>query len=384
MKLVIKTYKYKIKPNSIQEEKLTSWIHTCRTVYNLALDARISAYTSRKVSLNKYDLIKQLPELREEFDWIKDVPSQTLQAVVERMDTAYKSFFRGGGFPKWANRFKYNSLLFKQGVKIVGNKILLPKLGKLNYFNSREIPQESKIKQATIIKEIDGFYICIVVEQFQTKQLYSPLIDRQEIGLDMGVSLFYALSNGKTKNNPKIVDKFSNNLRLEQRSLARKKKGSNNWIKQKKKVQKVNGKIKNVRSDFLHKCSTELVSYYDLIAIEDLKIKNMTKSSKGNSEEHGKMVKQKSGLNRVLLDVSIGSFFEKLDYKCNWYNTDLVRVDPKYTSQICSNCGSKSKGNRKTQSRFECKSCGYKENADVNAAKNILVRAEPMSVNVVH
>lgn len=384
MKVITKTYKYKLKTNSFQSEKLNAWIHTCRTVYNLALETKIYAYSSKKISLTKFDLNNQLPELKQEFDWIKDVPAQTLQAVVERMDTAYKSFFRGGGFPKWANRFKYNSLLFKQGVKIVDSRILLPKLGKLNYFNSRKIPQESKIKQATIIKEIDGFYICIVVEQFQTKQLYSPLIDRQEIGLDMGVSLFYALSNGKTKNNPKIFHKFSNNLRLEQRSLARKKKGSNNWIKQKKKVQKVNAKIKNVRSDFLHKSSTELVSYYDLIAIEDLKLKNMTKSSKGNWEEHGKMVKQKSGLNRVLLDVSIGSFFEKLDYKCNWYNTDLVRVDPKYTSQICSNCGSKSKENRKTQSKFECKSCGYKENADVNAAKNILVRAEPMSVNVVH
>lgn len=325
-----------------------------------------------------------MPELKQEFDWIKDVPAQTLQGVIDRLDDAYKTFFRGGGFPKWANKYKYNSLLFKQGVEIAEGKIKLPKIGKLNYFQSREIPKDSKIKQATVIKEIDGFYICIVVKQHQTKRLYSPSIDSQEVGMDMGVSLFYALSNGNTKENPRVLSNFSNTLRLAQRSLARKKKGSNNWIKQKKKVQKINAKIKNVRADFLHKTSLELVTYYDLIAIEDLKLKNMTKSSKGDLNKPGKMVKQKSGLNRVLLDVAAGSFFEKLEYKCEWYDKKLVRVDPKYSSQTCSNCGSKSKENRKTQAKFKCVSCGHTENADVNAAKNILARAEPMSLNVVH
>lgn len=384
MKVITKTYKYKLKTNSFQSEKLNAWIHSCRAVYNLALETKIYAYSSKKISLTKFDLNNQLPELKQEFDWIKDVPAQTLQGVIDRLDDAYKTFFRGGGFPKWANKYKYNSLLFKQGVEIVEAKIKLPKIGKLNYFQSREIPKDSKIKQATVIKEIDGFYICIVVKQNQTKRLYSPSIDSQEVGIDMGVSLFYALSNGKTKENPRVLGNFSNTLRLEQRSLARKRKGSNNWIKQKKRVQKINAKIKNVRADFLHKSSLELVTYYDLIAIEDLKLKNMTKSSKGNLKEPGKMVKQKSGLNRVLLDVSAGSFFDKLEYKCEWYGKKLVRVDPKYSSQTCSNCGSKSKENRKTQAKFKCVSCGHTENADVNAAKNILVRAEPMSLNVVH
>ena len=110
----------------------------------------------------------------------------------------------------------------------------------------------------------------------------------------------------------------------------------------------------------------------------------MTKSSKGDQENHGKMVKQKSGLNRVILDVGIGEFFRQLEYKSKWYDREFVKVDPKYTSQTCNICGHKSKENRKTQAKFECVNCGHKENADVNAAKNILARAEPMFVNVVH
>ena len=136
MKIIIKSYKYKLKTNVSQEKKLTSWINTCRAVYNLSLETKQYAYKSRGVSLGKYDLINQLPELKKGFDWIKDVPTQTLQAVIERMDTSYQSFFRGGGFPKFASKDHYRSLLFKQGVSTTSKHIKIPKIGDIRYFNS--------------------------------------------------------------------------------------------------------------------------------------------------------------------------------------------------------------------------------------------------------
>ena len=163
MSNILKTYEYKLKTNMFQEQTLLQWLGTCRCVYNLALETKIEAYRINKTSLSKFDLIKQLPELKKDFDWINSVPSQTLQSVVERMDTAYQSFFRGGGFPKWAKKGRYNSLLFKQGIKVEGNKIQFPKLGKLGFFNSRVFPKHSRIRQATITNEVKGFFVSIVV-----------------------------------------------------------------------------------------------------------------------------------------------------------------------------------------------------------------------------
>jgi len=382
--LIIKSYKYKLKTNNTQYEILNNWINTCRAVYNLSLETKIEAYKTRQVSLSKYDLMKQLPELRNEFEWIKDVPSQSMQNVVERLDAAYKKFFKGGGFPKFSKKGAYKSILFKQGVKYSKTHVTFPKIGKIRFFNSKNIPNGSKIKTAIVRKEVDGFYISIVVEQITEKKHFNPKSDNQAVGIDMGVSKFYSLSTGDSKENPRVLKSFEKEMRIAQRSLSRKVKKSNNWYKQLKKVQKIHLKIGRVRKDFSQKASTELISSFSKIAVEDLKLKNMTKSSKGDSENHGKMVKQKSGLNRVILDVGIGEFFRQLDYKSKWYGREFVKVDPKYTSQTCSDCSHKSKQNRKTQSKFECVNCGHKENADINAAKNILVRAEPMFVNVVH
>lgn len=384
MDRIVKTYKFKLKPNSFTEGKFTSWINTCRAVYNLSLETKIYAYQTHRISLTKYDLIKQLPDLKKEFDWIKDVPSQTLQSVVERMDTAYQSFFKGGGFPKWAKKGRYTSILFKQGVKVCSSHITLPKIGKIRYFNSKDLPENSKVKTAIVQKQVDGFYISLSVEQLKEKRYFNPKSDNQAVGLDVGVHFFYALSNGEIKENPKILKSFECSLRKAQRVLSRKKKRSNNWHKQLRKVQKIHLKILRVRNDFSQKISSNLIATFGKIVVEDLRLKNMTKSSKGDLENPGKMVKQKSGLNRSLLDVGIGEFFRQLEYKSDWYGRDFLKVDPKYTSQTCSSCGYRSKENRKSQSRFECNNCGHKENADINAAKNILARAEPMYVNVVH
>ena len=360
---MIRTYKRKLKLTKTQEQKLASWVGACRVVYNLGLEVKIAAYKTQQKSVSKYDLANQLPDLKKEVSWIADVPAQTLQAVVERLELAYQSFFRGGGFPKWANKRWFNSLTLKQGVKVLGsNKIQIPKLGELKFFNDSLI--QGKVKTAQIIKELTGWYICV---QFEANHIQTKIgSEKQAIGIDLGIASFATLSNGSDIANPKLFTKYERKLRLANRSLARKKKGSASWQKQAHKTALLHNKIKNVRKDFLHKQSTAIANQYSLVFLEDLKIKNMSKSAKGNAEEHGKNVNAKAGLNRSILDCGWGMFGAFLAYK-----TTVIKVDAKYTSQTYNVCGHKSKENRLTQAKFTCVSCGHKENADLNAAKNI-------------
>lgn len=358
--------------NKSQQQRALSWIGACRTVYNLGLEIKINAYKNHKISVPRFDLQKQLLDLKKDFDWIRDVQSQVLQEALLRLDKTYQNFFRGNGFPKFAKKDRYNSITFPQSVTLIAeNKISLPKFGEVKIFKDR-LPGSSKIRQATIIKEVDGFYITLVVEE--NPNIPQKSSESQAVGIDMGVVNFATLSDGTIIQNPHFLAQYAKQLRIEQRSLARKKKGSNSFKKQKRRLSKLYHKITRKRQDFLHKQSSMIINKYDSIVVENLKLKNMTKSAKGTIEEPGKMVKQKSGLNRVILDVSIGEFFRQLDYKAEWRGKTITKVDAKHTSQKCSNCGHVEKSNRKTQSRFECVKCGHCENADQNASKNILAR----------
>ncbi len=371
MQKLLKTYKYKLKLSNSQQHKVDSWTGACRYVYNLAMETKIHAYKTYGLSISCFDLLNQLPDLKQEADWIKDIPAQTLQDAVERMDRAYKSFFRGNGYPKWAKKGVYNSITLKS-VKQKDNCFFLPKLGNVRYFNSRTIPKNAKLKIATITHELDGYYICVV---FESTIPSFPYDQNQAVGIDWGVTHFLSSSDGQHIANPKYTKQFESQLRIEQRSLARKVKFSANWYKQKRRISKLQRKIGRVRKDFLQKQSSLLVASYDYIAAEKLKVKNMTASAKGTAEKHGKMVRQKAGLNKSILDAAPGMFFSMLDYKCQWQGKKFVQVDPKNTSRKCRVCGHTELENRKKEVFF-CISCGHKDHADVNAAKNILARAK--------
>jgi putative transposase len=316
------------------------------------LETRITAWKRQK-SIGKYELMKQLTDLKD-VDWIADVPSHSLQNVIERLDMAYQKFFSGGGFPRWAAKHKYNSVLFKS-VQVDNSYIKLPKLGKVKTFKDRFV--HGKPKTATIIREHDGYYICITsaLEQYPIR-LAS---ESQAVGLDMGIAHFATFSTGEYIANPHHFAKYERQLRIENRSLARKKKYSANWYKQKAKLSRLHAKIGRVRKDFLHQESWKIIKSNGLIAVEDLKVKNMVRSR----------------LAKYISDAGWSTFRNQLAYKSDWYGRTLIAVDPKYTSQTCSECGHREKGNRKSQANFVCRSCGIKQNADVNAAKNILARA---------
>jgi len=356
---ITKTYKYRLKLSKSQKVDLDSWINTSRAVYNLALETKIYSYKSQGVSLSKFDLMKQLTECKSEFLWMKEVPSQTLQDAIERMDSAYQSFFRGGGYPKWANKDKYNSLTFKSVNQVGAYVFKLPKIGTVTIFKDRQ--PKGVLKRAVIIRENNKYYISIVAKQKRVKTLKPS--DNQ-VGIDVGISFFASLSTGEQIENPRHTKRYEKNLRIESRSLARKVKGSNSRKKQREKVAKLHNKIRNVRRDFLHKQSKSIIDNFGFIVVEDLKVKNMIKF--GNLSKH-------------VSDVSWSEYFNQLEYKSDWYGNSFLRIDPKYTSQTCNDCGSIDKKSRVSQSRYVCTSCGVESNADINASKNILSKGIALS-----
>lgn len=345
------TYRYKLNLTTAQSARIDQWIGTCRYVYNLALETKINAYNSGRVNLSKFDLINQLPELKD-IEWIADVPSQSLQNVCERLDSAYQAFFKGGGFPKFAKRGKYKSILFKS-VKQENNGFILPKIGKVKIFKDRKA--EGELKKAIITKEYNGYFICVISE-VQSVNLY-PTSENQTVGLDVGIAYLLVDSDGCFIENPHIFKKYEQKLRIENRSLSRKKRGSKSREKQRLRLVKLYAKIGNTRRDFLHKVSIKYVKENNLIVCEDLKVKNMIKFGH---------------LSKSISDVSWATLFDMLEHKSKLYEKGFIKVDPKYTSRKCSMCGHTKKENRINQAKFKCLSCGHEQNADLNAAMNIM------------
>lgn len=350
MKL-IKTYKYKLKPTKDQELVFESWINTCRYIYNVALQERITAYQMRKKSVSKYDQYNQLPEIKKSFPFVADVYSDTLQEALDRVEKSYQSFFRGSGFPKFAKKGFYNSFTYKRYFIVSEKTIKLPKIGDVKYFNSR--PIIGIPKTATITHEVDGWYICIATQYESPK----PTLDKQEIGIDVGIAHFATLSNGEIIDAPLFLESSLNKLRLLNQKLARQKRASNERLKTVFKLQTLHKKISNQRKDFLHKESTKLANRFSVCYIEDLKLQ--------------KMKSENSILTRRMSDSGFGKFKLFLQYKFNERGNVVVLVNPAYTSQTCSSCKSVDKKSRVSQSEFVCTSCGFFENADLNASLNI-------------
>ena len=273
--------------------------------------------------------------------------------------------------PKWRKKGVHNSFRYPQGFKINDNRIFLPKIGWVHFFNSREIVGIAK--NVTVTKNGDNWYISIQTEQEVVQPVHKST---NQVGIDLGITKFAALSNGHMYD---PIRSFANNqdkLIKTQRKLKAKKKFSENWQKVVKKTARIHTKISNIRKDYLHKLSTEICKNHAIIFVEDLKVANMSKSAKGDLDNPGTNVKAKSGLNRSILDQGWGDFRRQLTYKSLWLGGKVVAVPAHYTSQTCSACGYVSKENRINQERFCCLTCNHKENADINAAKNILAAGQ--------
>ena len=356
---MIKTYKYRIFPDIKQIDTLTNIFGQVRFVYNLGLETKISAYVGNKKNITCFDLIKQIKELKDtECSWLKESPSQALQMSLRNLDNAYTNFFKGNGFPKFKNKHSKQSFQLPQGVKLSkDNKmIFIPKLKYVSIDIHRIF--DGEIKTVTISKtKTNKYYISILIDTKIEKSIKKLVNESTSVGIDLGIKDFCITSDGKKFENKDFFKSAMNKLRIEQRSLTRKKKGSNHYFKQKLVVALLHEKIKNQRHDYLHKISKYLVDTYDTICIENLATNNLLKNS---------------NLARAISDMGWSEFRSMLEYKTDWYGKNLSvigRFEP--SSKTCSHCGTINKNLTLNDRIWTCNKCNSIHDRDINAAINI-------------
>ena len=371
---ILKAFKFELMPNGAQIRKMKQFCGCSRFVFNRALVYRNEQYEADKSFKFSYNKIANLlPEWKRELTWLKDCHSQVLQQALKDLESSFKNFFaKRSDFPKFKRKGEKDSFRFPQGCKLEqqNNRIYLPKIGWIRYRNSRDVVGE--IKNVTVSRKCGKWYVSIQTEF----EMETPRPNGGEIGIDMGIVRFATLSNGEHFEPINAFKNLKGKLAKLQRRLKNKVKFSQNWQKLKAKIAKLHHKIAHCRKDFLHQTSSKISKNHAVVYVEDLQVTNMSKSAKGDVEQHGKNVKQKSGLNRMILDQSWFEFRRQLDYKLLWNGGHLVAVPPQNTSRTCPCCGYTAKENRQTQAVFECVECGYTGNADVVGAINILRRGQ--------
>ena len=368
--IVRKGYKYRLQTKPETNQKLAQFAGSCRFVWNKVLALNEDRYQAGIPRLSYGDAAGALRlwKQSEEYGFLADVHSQVLQQCLKDLERAYTNWFAGrANPPTFRKKFLSDSFRFPQGFKVDGNRVYLPKIGWVPFWLSRDI--EGTIKNVTVSRRGEHWYVSFQVEFEMPDPLH---LSDSAIGIDMGIATFAALSDGQRIEPLHSFRKAEAKLAHEQRKLSRKVKFSNNWIKQKQKVNRVHTRIANLRHDFLHKHSTELSKNHAVVVVEDLQVSNMSRSAKGTVENPGRHVAAKSGLNKAILDQGWGLFRRMLDYKQLWRGGVLIAVRPAYTSQTCAECGHVSPENRVVQAVFSCVACGHTDHADVNAARVIL------------
>jgi putative transposase len=304
--------------------------------------------------------------------WLAGCPVHPQQQVLRRLDQAYRRFFaKKGGRPSFKSRGQEAGLRFPDpkefSLDALNARIKLPKLGWVRLRMSR--PVEGTLRNATLTREGEKWFVSIQAEQHHTT---ATLCEAPTLGIDVGLVAFAATSDGQLIAPLQALAKRKRQLKYLQRAVARRKKGSSNRRKAVRRLGNLHRRIVRQRSDWHHKLTTQLASQHAVIAVEDLSIKGMSASARGTAHRPGKNVHVKAGLNRSILDAAWGEFTRQLSYKTHWRGGRVIFVNPSYSSRRCRICGDKSTENRKTQSLFRCVACGHTENADLNAAQNIL------------
>lgn len=320
------------------------------------------------------DFWSRLWKKSEEYSFLKVCHSHPIQQKLKDLDRAFRDGFDKNQpnkrLPTFRKKGLHDSFRYPSPTqfKIDNRRIFLPKIGWVGFFKSQDI--HGKLCNVTISKHGGNWYCSIQVELEIIPEQNSKA--KTALGLDLGIARFAACSDGRYIEPIHSLKVQQQKLAKAQRELSKKQKFSNNWKKVKLKIQKIHRRIANVRLDFLHKLSTQLCKSHAMIVVEALKIKNMSQSAQGNLDNPGKNVKAKSGLNKSILDQGWGIFKSLLRYKLDWCGSIFLEVNPKYTSQKCSQCGYTDKENRQSQEVFSCLDCGTTFNADLNAARNIL------------
>ncbi|MDD8164964.1 transposase [Escherichia coli] len=368
----LQAFKFQLRPGGQQECEMRRFAGACRFVFNRALARQNENHEVGNKYIPYGKMASWLVEWKNatETQWLKDSPSQPLQQSLKDLERAYKNFFQNrAAFPRFKKRGQNDAFRYPQGVKLdqENSRIFLPKLGWMRYRNSRQVT--GVVKNVTVSQSCGKWYISIQTESEVSTPAHPSA---SMVGLDAGVAKLATLSDGTVFEPVNSLQKNQKKLARLQRQLSRKVKFSNNWQKQKCKIQRLHSRIANIRRDYLHKVTTTVSKNHAMIVIEDLKVSNMSKSAAGTVSQPGRNARAKSGLNRSILDQGWNEMRRQLEYKQLWRGGQVFAVPPAYTSQRCACCGHTAKENRLSQSKFRCQVCGYTANADVNGARNIL------------
>jgi len=370
----LQAFKYELMPTCEQERNMRRFAGSCRFVFNRALALQKERYEQGEEKLGYAGLCKLLTEWRNgpETPWLADAPVHPLQQTLKDLERAYANFFaKRANFPRFKKKGQHDSFRYPDPKQIkldqANSRIFLPKLGWVRYRNSREVL--GTVKNVTVSQSCGKWFVSIQTE----REIQAPVPKATSaVGIDMGVTRFATLSDGTFYAPLNSFKRHEDRLRKAQQAMSRKTKFSNNWKKAKARVQRIHFRIGNARRDYLHKSTTAISQNHAMVCIEDLQVRNLSKSAAGTTEQPGKHVRAKSGLNKAILDQGWFEFRRQLDYKLAWAGGHLIVVPPQNTSRTCPACGHVSADNRQTQARFLCVECGFEENADLVGAINIL------------
>ena len=366
MVIVKRTYRFRAYPSKGEQSTLNSQMYLCKELYNLLLQKAQEKFKDTGKTFTKYDMNKWITQYKKEHPEYKEIHSQVLQNVSDRMSKAYKNFFRrvkekhnGGkqkvGFPRYKKFL--SSLTYPQegGFKIERKIVELSKIGRINIVNHRAV--EGTPKTVSIKKTKSGqWHVTISVEKEDIPHFSNG---KPHVGIDLGLINFVALSDGKILQNAKVTKEQRKHLKNLQQDISRKVKGSHNRKKAVVKFARFSEHIIRIRNDLLHKVSHQFVNSYSFIAYEELGIANMVRNH---------------NLAKSISESSWGNFTQMLQYKAESAGCVAVGVNPQYTSMTCSECGNIQEISL-SQRTFACEKCSYTKNRDINAAQNILDRA---------
>ncbi|MDI6737130.1 MAG: RNA-guided endonuclease TnpB family protein [Nanoarchaeota archaeon] len=355
-----KAYKFRLYPSKKQEFSLNKMLELARFAYNKQLELKIHAYQKENKNLTHFDLNNGIHRLKEAYPSLKEVHSQVLQNINQRISYAFQNFYRNiktgrkAGFPRYKGKFRYDSLTYPQSGFRLEKKLFISKVGGVAIVKHREL--SGKIKNLIIKRtSTNKWYACFSVEKESVKKLSG---EQKSIGIDLGLANFYATSEGDTVEHPRYLRKAEQKLAFSQRKHSRKKLGSNNRKKSRLKVAKLHEKVVQQRLDFLHKTTRRLANNYAYIAVEKLHIQNML--------HHPYLAKSIS-------DASWHKFIQLLSYKVEETGGKLVGVNPNGTSQYCI-CGSKVAKSLAVRVH-KCHDCGRNIDRDVMSAMLIKQKA---------
>ena len=361
---MLRAYRYRIYPTDEQKVLFAKTFGCCRFVYNWALNLKITAYQERKETLGNVYLTNLMKsELKAEYEWLSDVNSQSLQSALRNLDTAYTNFFRNTkaiGFPKFKSRKDRQSFLCPQHCRVDFEKgtITIPKAKDIPAVLHRKF--KGTVKTVTVSMAPSGKYFASVLVDTAIQELPVTLIqDDTTLGIDLGLKSLAVCSDGRTFDNPKNLQRSLDRLKLLQKRLSCKQKGSSNRNKARIRVAQLQEHIANSRKDNLHKITYALThdSQVRTICMEDLNVKGMQRN------HH---------LAQAVSDVSFGMFLTLLEYKCKWYGVNLVKIDRfAPSSKTCGKCGYIYKGLKLSERSWICPECGTHHDRDFNAACNI-------------